>query len=360
MVRKGRVQTMQSQAGTEGRMGFQISHKVKENQLKPGDHIYTWRLGYLYGHHGIFLRSDKVIQLAPAAKGIDHREPKPAPCGRPKCGFRAANGSAVLRSCLRCFLGKRGVPRLYRYGVPAVDHMILRGGTCSTAKREPDPSVVVHRAKYLLKNGFGRYNLIINNCEDFAVYCSTGLVVLSGQVASVSRALTSLASIIIITIAASPFISGVIVLVETVCLILVPLMMAKHKAADIGVRKEFVKVRVELLVAILRADKSRRNFRSHLPAILRAVIEPLVAIFRADRSGSNFISNPLAAIFPAVREPLAAILRADRSGGSDFISNPLELLVAILPAVIQPLAAILRADSSGGSDFIWKWNPLNL
>ncbi|GAB2295628.1 hypothetical protein Dimus_029783 [Dionaea muscipula] len=211
-------------------MGFQISHKVKENQLKPGDHIYAWRPGFLYAHHGIFLRTDKVIQLAPAAKGIDHREQKPARCGHPKCGFRAANGSAVVRSCLSCFL-RGGVPRLHHYGVPTVEYLLKTAGTCSTAKREADLSVVVHRAKYLLKNGFGEYNLYMNNCEDFALYCSTGLVVRRATADGILR---------------SGRTSGQ---VKTPIYYRTPTGMIKRYFADIGVRKDVVKVTVEQLVA---------------------------------------------------------------------------------------------------------------
>lgn len=54
-----------------------------------------------------------------------------------------------------------------------------RGGTCTTAPSDP-PEEVVHRAKYLLSgNGFGEYHLLDNNCEDFAIYCKTGLLVFS-------------------------------------------------------------------------------------------------------------------------------------------------------------------------------------
>ncbi|WZZ89622.1 hypothetical protein YC2023_118201 [Brassica napus] len=52
-----------------------------------------------------------------------------------------------------------------------------RGGTCTTAPSDP-PEEIVHRARYLLSgNGFGEYHLLDNNCEDFAIYCKTGLLV---------------------------------------------------------------------------------------------------------------------------------------------------------------------------------------
>lgn len=30
-----------------------LSNMIDEKELKPGDHIYSWRTAYLYAHHGI-------------------------------------------------------------------------------------------------------------------------------------------------------------------------------------------------------------------------------------------------------------------------------------------------------------------
>ncbi|KAJ6802309.1 uncharacterized protein M6B38_194640 [Iris pallida] len=62
------------------------------------------------------------------------------------------------------------------YGVSP--YMILakiRGGTCTTAKSDP-PQAVINSAMFLLEKGFGNYDLFGNNCEDFALYCKTGLL----------------------------------------------------------------------------------------------------------------------------------------------------------------------------------------
>ncbi|KAL8482970.1 hypothetical protein ACS0TY_025867 [Phlomoides rotata] len=68
---------------------------------------------------------------------------------------------------------------------------MARGETCTLAVTDPDKDVV-HRNKYLLENGFGCYNVFKNNCEDFAIYCKTGLLILnqftaghSGQAVSI-------------------------------------------------------------------------------------------------------------------------------------------------------------------------------
>ncbi|KAI3756327.1 hypothetical protein L1987_56147 [Smallanthus sonchifolius] len=46
--------------------------------------------------------------------------------------------------------------------------------TCTTARSDP-PEAVIHRATYLFENGYFEYDLMKNNCEDFALYCKTGL-----------------------------------------------------------------------------------------------------------------------------------------------------------------------------------------
>lgn len=86
-------------------------------------------------------------------------------------------GHGVVSSCLNCFLSG-GILYRFDYSVtPALFLAKARGGTCTLADSDPS-DVVVHRANYLLENGFGCYNVFKNNCEDFAIYCKTGLLVL--------------------------------------------------------------------------------------------------------------------------------------------------------------------------------------
>ena len=97
----------------------------------------------------------------------------------PECGFRQPN-SGVLRSCLDCFLGNGSLYR-FTYGVSRSFFFAqVRGGTCSIAKSDP-PEQVIHRALYLLQYGFGKYDVLSNNCEDFARYCKTGLQAADGK-----------------------------------------------------------------------------------------------------------------------------------------------------------------------------------
>ncbi|KAG2238814.1 hypothetical protein Bca52824_091985 [Brassica carinata] len=67
---------------------------------------------------------------------------------------------------------------LFKYNVSLATFTTkLRGGTCTIAPSDPSHEVI-SRAKFLLLiNGFGDYHLFKNNCEDFAVYCKTSLVI---------------------------------------------------------------------------------------------------------------------------------------------------------------------------------------
>ncbi|KAI3756317.1 hypothetical protein L1987_56137 [Smallanthus sonchifolius] len=188
-------------------MGY-LSHRVNPDQLKPGDHIYTWRTAFTYSHHGIYVGENKVIHFtAPetASSGsctgtgwnlssgfpsscmnfIDGGSSQPKSgsqsCDRGSCLSTYACGSqqpesGVIISCLNCFIGT-GSLYLYQYEVNKYVHLSkLRGGTCTMAPSDP-PEEVIDRAIYLWRNGFGKYNVVRNNCEDFALYCKTSRLV---------------------------------------------------------------------------------------------------------------------------------------------------------------------------------------
>jgi hypothetical protein len=97
-------------------------------------------------------------------------------------------------SCLDCFLSGGELCR-FEYAVSCAQFLAqARGGTCTIASSDATEDVL-HRAFYLLENGFGPYNVFKNNCEDFAIYCKTGLLVTtkislggSGQAGSCSAA----------------------------------------------------------------------------------------------------------------------------------------------------------------------------
>ncbi|KAI3701250.1 hypothetical protein L2E82_45900 [Cichorium intybus] len=156
---------------------------IKRSEIKAGDHIYTYRAMNAYAHHGIYVGDNKVIHFT------SHKGNKSS--NRPK--------SEVIITSLDVFLRNGDLYR-YEYGVTKDNFMDkIRGGCCTTATSDK-ADTVIHRANYLLReNGFGKYSLTKNNCEDFSLYCKTGLRIIgstqmrsSGQVAAVVCCISSM------------------------------------------------------------------------------------------------------------------------------------------------------------------------
>ncbi|XP_059662171.1 protein LEAD-SENSITIVE 1-like isoform X2 [Cornus florida] len=241
-----------------------LSHRVEKSEIVAGDHIYTWRVAFTYSHHGIYVGGNKVVHfnreqnIGPSwFSSLSSFDPSSesapdfsassskvlATCPTfPDCGFRQPK-SGVGLSCLDCFLGDGSLYRFEYGATPSIFLAKFRGGTCTTAESDP-PETVIHRAMYLLQNGFGNYDVFKNNCEDFALYCKTGLLSLdqtalgrSGQAACVVGA--PLAALL-----SSPlklFMSSPVGLVTATA---VMYCMSRY-ATDVGVRTDVIKVSVE-------------------------------------------------------------------------------------------------------------------
>jgi len=246
-------------------MGF-LFNKVDRSDLRAGDHVYSWRAGYTYAHHGIYVGDNHVVhftrgsdqELGVGASLINSVVYSSIPkqhlsCTNPtgNCGLQNGN-NGVTRSCLDCFLEGGAVYR-FEYGVSkTVFFAQARGGTCTLAQSDL-PEIVIHRAEYLLLNGFANYDVISMNCEDFAIYCKTGFIVEShdsgsGQVA-VLRAVMGAARYCL----TSKYAYGVIFAVDPVGLAfgtVVNFAIRRYKG-DIGVRVDKIKVSVEDLVVCL-------------------------------------------------------------------------------------------------------------
>ncbi|KAL1205809.1 Protein LEAD-SENSITIVE 1 [Cardamine amara subsp. amara] len=168
-----------------------FSNQISRDELKAGDHIYSWRTAFIYSHHGIYVGDEKVIHFTRGggletgtgtfldkfiSSSVSNHAGRDTPC--PKCGDQSIL-DGVISSCLDCFLAG-GNLYLFEYNVSPVMFLATqRGGTCTIAPSDPCDEVI-SRAKFLLlRNGFGAYHLFENNCEDFAIYCKTSLVVLS-------------------------------------------------------------------------------------------------------------------------------------------------------------------------------------
>ncbi|CAL4899218.1 unnamed protein product [Urochloa decumbens] len=157
------------------------SGRIERGQLRPGDHIFTWRTEKIFGqkirlyaHHGIYESDVKIIQLTWINVFCQKK-------GCPRCGGAKRQGDVVV-SCLDCFLGtgrEKDELCLFAYAVSKQfydkSHSIFRQPTCSMEAEDPAEKVL-RRANDLLDNGGTRthYNLLHNNCFHLAFYCKTG------------------------------------------------------------------------------------------------------------------------------------------------------------------------------------------
>ncbi|KAL5709137.1 importin subunit beta-3 [Ranunculus cassubicifolius] len=240
-----------------------LSNRVGKESLKAGDHIYSWRTAYVYAHHGIYVGDDKVIHFT-RGRGqevgtrtmLDLLLVSSGPA-RGQIPFsicrQEEEGNGVVSSCLDCFLAG-GVLYRFEYAVtPALFVAKARGGTCTLAVSDPDDSVV-HRAKYLLANGLRCYNIFNKNCEDFAIYCKTGLVdqitlgqsgqavsIIGGPLAGILSSPLRLVTTNIYGLAATA----------------VGVYCVSRYAADIGRRKDMVKLEAEDLTTRLATGRLR-------------------------------------------------------------------------------------------------------
>ncbi|XP_051131328.1 protein LEAD-SENSITIVE 1-like [Andrographis paniculata] len=237
-----------------------LSNRIERSSLKPGDHIYSWRSAYIYAHHGIYVGDNRVIHFTRRGQEVGTGtildvllvSSGPArshvPCST--CA-PAQEGHGVVTSCLDCFLSG-GILYRFEYDVsPALFLAKARGGTCTLAVSDADDEVV-HRAKYLLENGFGCYNVFKKNCEDFAIYCKTGLLVLDHSTMGQSGQAVSIIGGPLAAVLSTPLrlvTTNIYGMVATA----VGVYCASRYAADIGMRMDVVKVPVEELTSRLAA-----------------------------------------------------------------------------------------------------------
>ncbi|KAL5170647.1 hypothetical protein HKD37_11G032311 [Glycine soja] len=127
-----------------------FSNKIDRKQLKPGDHIYSWRQAYIIAHH----ETETRTMLGGFYLSSPHHASRDTPC--PKCGYQTKTEAKA------------------------------RGGTCTIASSD-STEAILRRAFFLLKKGFGGYHLFKNNCEDFAMYCKTGLLLVRTSIMSVGQ-----------------------------------------------------------------------------------------------------------------------------------------------------------------------------
>ncbi|KAJ0972751.1 hypothetical protein J5N97_020710 [Dioscorea zingiberensis] len=241
-----------------------LSNRIGKESLKAGDHIYSWRTAYVYAHHGIYVGDDKVIhftrgrgQEVGTGTVLDLILVSSSPAQRlepcPNCTTQSIESNGVVCSCLDCFLAG-GVLYRFEYAVsPALFIAKARGGTCTLAVSDPD-DIVVHRAAHLLSNGFRCYNVFKSNCEDFAIYCKTGLLVVEQGVVGQSGQAISIIGGPLAAVLSTPF-RLITTNVYGMAVTAVGVYCASRYVADIGNRRDVVKMTVEDLTAGLAADR---------------------------------------------------------------------------------------------------------
>ncbi|BFG20397.1 hypothetical protein CerSpe_066710 [Prunus speciosa] len=156
-----------------------LSNRIPREELQPGDHIYSYRIGF--SHHGIYVGEGWVIHFTPTCKSVIRfsatYEPVTTSCRR--CGHDPNKKGGVLKTCIDCFLKGDGLHR-FEYNVFLSYFILKQDGTCSTGSCYPSDKTVRLATEIFKKDevdgtGFGEYDLLSNNCETFASYCKTGM-----------------------------------------------------------------------------------------------------------------------------------------------------------------------------------------
>ena len=139
------------------RAGF-FFHNVPEHDLRPGDHIYAYRAAGLYAHHGVYIGE-------PGMEVIHYVDEE-------------LQGNTCIQSCtLEEFKGYALFVRLVAYGVSPLATFFKRSLTAHQYKSRPAKDVI-ETAKYFLQHPeqYGKYNVLFNSCEAFAIYCKINIV----------------------------------------------------------------------------------------------------------------------------------------------------------------------------------------
>lgn len=139
------------------RVGW-FSHKISENRLKPGDHIYCYKAKDFITHHGIYIgkRHCEVIHFSKEESGA---------AAKPKASAR------VQKCTLSEFLESHSL-RLVPYNQSFLRTILECRIICHTMKSRPVDQVI-ETAKHYLENPEEWKGH--SNSESFANYCKTGV-----------------------------------------------------------------------------------------------------------------------------------------------------------------------------------------
>ncbi|VVA38676.1 PREDICTED: NC [Prunus dulcis] len=79
-----------------------LSNMISREELRAGDHIYAYRRGHTFSHHGIYVGKDLVIHFTSTNDPISSSSSREPPCE--KCRHDPNTKRGVLRTCIKCFL----------------------------------------------------------------------------------------------------------------------------------------------------------------------------------------------------------------------------------------------------------------
>ncbi|ONK57120.1 uncharacterized protein A4U43_C10F16820 [Asparagus officinalis] len=240
--------------------------------------LYIIRHQFVYLHEtGIYISDDKVIhftrgqgQEVGTGTALDFllvsSAPKQPDTPCPICTTQLSDSHGVVSSCLDCFLGG-GV--LYRFEYSVTRALFLakaRGGTCTLAPSDTDDAVI-KRANHLLVNGFRCYNVFKNNCEDFAIYCKTGLLVAEKGVLGQSGQAISIVGGNLAVVASTPL-RLLTTNVYGMAVMGVGVYCVSRYFADVSNRRDVVKVEVEDLTTTGRVRVVEGEMNNHQVGLL--------------------------------------------------------------------------------------------
>ncbi|KAI3756330.1 hypothetical protein L1987_56150 [Smallanthus sonchifolius] len=158
--------------------GAAVGGGVQREAAAAGEgNIYSCCAGIFIGEgkliHFVNSKKNGNLHFSIASSSDSSTKNKKTPCPWSYCEPKEVTGSGVKMSCIDCFI-KTGSLYRFKYEVNSMYFLLKQEGTCTTARSDP-PEKVKYRATYLHENWYPKYDLMNNNCEDFALYCKTGL-----------------------------------------------------------------------------------------------------------------------------------------------------------------------------------------
>jgi hypothetical protein len=175
----------------------QLSHRVSFDALREGDHIYTINGHGTFTHHGIVVtkgpdvHTTRVVEFNVPRDGALPQVVTADLLLRPEAILAMIGAAHVQEVSLEAF-SRATVPtdspalppppaavasaiRLVRYDSPVALRWMARAGASRTAPCFPAERTVALAYEFLRNGAWPPYEVFLNNCEHFAVYCKTGI-----------------------------------------------------------------------------------------------------------------------------------------------------------------------------------------